>query len=330
MQRLKNYRYIFCTIIFLSFPGTMLSYLDFEKTLSPRGQGAIILSMVAVAMMTNGIYEYYNSLPVDRELRIIEEKYPYAQVWYNDIINKYPSVHFDTKKLLRLEPAFDGSLSWKTSYHQIYCAPYILNNINKLYDKKVNGKKLADDDELYLDVQEFIILCQVGAIEQYHMLQRYMYTFGLIMSLECVRILYKDFTDDDAYKYYASQDEFTIDQNLLHSAFIWEDIVHIKMRERNKHIFAIEFLSAIVLPWFTIDILQKSAGCAFACKHADSHALQQNLLFFETFADREEEWVDGSRRSTSIPQWYYDFCDNSKASIFLNQINQEIKRRAMH
>lgn len=305
MKRSKFYSYIFCSIMLLSISETVVPYSNLEEMFVARGQVATIISIVAAGIMSAATYQYCSTLPWKKDLLVIEKEYPYVQAWYNYLIIKYPSARFDIKQLLRGDYTRDEYEGWKSSFNQIYCPSAILGNINKYYDKKINGKVLTDEELLFLDVQEFMMLCQAGVIEQNQMIQRYLYTFGIFVGLEVIKILYKECTDDDAKKYYSSQKPCNVDKN------DWDYLVHYKMMERNLKIIACECVVMFTLP-LAIPLFQKPQEYEFACRHADLDVLQQFLIFFEAFVNKKE-----------------DYPKESGLSIRTSIVHDEIERRIL-
>jgi hypothetical protein len=194
---------------------------------------------------------------------------------------------------------------------------------------------LTDEELLFLDVQEFMILCQAGTIERNHMIQKYLYTFGVIVGLETIRVLYKEFTDESAKKYYSSQKTLKVDSNDLPFISTWDDVVHTKMNERNGHIFGCEFVAAVILS-LTVSIFQKPQEYEFACRYADIDILERTVLFFEAFVNRKEDHSNDMKTpwriyfSSTVSQWYYDICRDPKESgpsTRASIIHNEIERR---
>ncbi|AXK60387.1 hypothetical protein [Candidatus Chromulinivorax destructor] len=335
MKRSKFYNNMYCSIIFLSIPGEILSYSDYDKNFSASKQAEIVISIATAGIMSAAIYQYCSTLPGQKDLLVMEEKYPYVQAWYNYLIKKYPQVHFDTKQLLRGSYARDEYEGWKSSFNQIYCPSTILVNINDFYKKKINGQALTNEELLFLDVQEFMILCQAGTIEYNHMIQKYLYTFGVIIGLEAIRVLYKEFTDESAKKYYSSQKTLKVDSNSRSLISTWDDVVHAKMDERNGNIFGCELVAAYILS-STIFIFQKPQEYEFACRYADIDILERTVLFFEAFVNRKEDHSNDIKTpwaiyySSTVSQWYYDICRDPKESgpsTRASIIHNEIERR---
>lgn len=329
MKRLRIYNHICYIVMFLSIFETTLSHSDFEEDLSARGQGVIITSIAAVGFIGAIIHQYWITSPWQSDLLEMKERYPYVQNWYNYLIEKYPKVHFNTKQLLCLKSSPNEYQSWKYSFNQIYCSLDLLTKINNLYHEKVKGKKLTDEDLFFLNVQEFMILCQAGAIEQNHMIQRYLYSFEIVLGCEFLRILYKEYTDNDAQKYFSSQKSLRVKEDRLPVDYTWDDVVHAKMTERNGNLLGAELLIAIFL-CASIYSFQKPQEYAFVCKHADIEVLEQTLLFLKEFINRKEEDINAYQFSSTVPEWYYHICFNpgeSSSSDRISIIRNEIKRR---
>lgn len=331
MKRPKFYSYIFCSIMLLSISETVVPYSNLEEMFVARGQVATIISIVAAGIMSAATYQYCSTLPWKKDLLVIEKEYPYVQAWYNSLIIKYPSARFDIKQLLRGNYSGQEHEGWKSSFNQIYCPSAILRNINKYYDKKINGQVLTDEELLFLDVQEFMILCQAGVIEQNQMIQRYLYVFGIFVGLEVVKILYKECTDDDVKIHYLSQKPCNVDSN------DWDYAVHYKMMERSLKIVACECAAIFTLP-LAFPLFQKPQEYEFSCRHADLDVLQQLLLFFEAFVNKKEDYSKEIKTSymtyfsSNVLQWYYDICcdpKESEPSIRASIIQDEIQRRIL-
>lgn len=346
MKRSIFYSYICYLVMFLSISEVAVSSFDFDEILSTCKRRSIPISIVTVSIISTLAYHYYSALPRSEDLQIIQEKYPYAQAWYNDLIKKYPQIHFDRKRFLCGDYANGESIRWKSSFYQIYCPSDILENINMLYAKKIKGGVLTNNDLLYLHVQEFMILCQAGAIQQYHIMQRYLRTLGIFVSLECIRIIYQECTDDDFRKYYESQKSLPAHQRLFpygrdrfdhydqygrrRTAPTWNDVVEDKINSWQIDILMAEMITNCLLCLRWNESFQKSQEYAFACKHADVAVLEQMLLFFEAFISRYEENIYTSRWSTTVSKWNYHYFfhpSELKPSVVASVIEDEIARR---
>lgn len=328
-----NKKYIYCYVVLMSISISGESFcFDYNQLTSARSQAIGVTASAATIIVGVALYQYCSTLPTREELFKFQEKYPYVQSWYQDIITKYPDLNFDEKQFLIGGYLLEEYKRWKDSFNQIYCYDKLLQQHNDIYRKKVEGKFLTDEESLFLSVQEFMILCQASAIEQNHILKRYAYVFGMVACLELVRFFYKNATDDSWLDYYKSQKSLVVTtdmySNLIHGNATWQDVVDSKMVERNGALLACEFM-VIMLTYPLIYPYQKNQKYNFVCKHADIEVLQKMVIFLEQFCNRQERIV-GPWTYSSVSDWYYDICRDSQvapASELIKILQSEIEYR---
>ena len=98
----------------------------------------------------------------------IENRYPYAQAWLDQMIKKYPDAHLNEVIFLQSAPWMSqGPMAWQSYYKKIYCPQASLQRIDDLYYEKLYpnfAKKLTlyqdsvHDEEIDLKIAEFLLL----------------------------------------------------------------------------------------------------------------------------------------------------------------------------
>jgi len=326
-------------MIFLSTSGTPVSAFDFENSSIP----VVVPSIAAVGLMSHALYQYSYTLWNNNNVLVMEKEYPHALAWYKDLIEKYPCAYFEKKQFLC---GNKGSKEWQNCIHQIYCPRHFLRDIDILYAKKKKGIKLVDSDMNFLKHQEFNILGQAAAIENNHMTYRYLSIFGLVVGLESVRALYKNFTDSDTRAYFNSQSSLTCYGMKKHTAPFyfqsrksWDELVNIKMSNRDFDMFSYEF-AAFLFSYLIFTKYQDYQEDAFAYEHIDNDGIPfqyddmintqqrdevENTEFVEMKieeGDKPHELKAARQRilqENSLEESTYELVDDDTANILMNK-----------
>jgi len=299
--------------------------------LTPQKQAAIVnvsVFSVLIAYITSIQYAVTTYLPTEEFL--VKTDYPVAQAWYDAMVLKYPQANFDQKLFLQtMRQANKKYISWCSTFNQIYFPQDALQEIECLYQKKLNGEILTDEEALILGKQEFILLHEAGHIVHGDMAKTFMNVIGAFAITEGVRALYQE-------------------SNPSHQ-FSWKD-------------FYIELVA-----WSTLTNIptrfQESAADAFAYGIADMNTLHGGISFFESeeidslwnienenlspfietdsiigkiiqawFRLIDEKELADKRwyKSNSIFRWWYDYQrgpTHPGASVRAQSIRDEIDRR---
>jgi len=124
-----------------------------------------------IAVTILGIASYFISSYMTPESFYVKSKYPYAQIWYDEMIIKYPDAHLDEVPFLfEKRGVFDNYVSCYTSlectYNQICGDRADLEIINNIYKKKAGNIELTENDINNSRILEFILLNVVGYLQQ--------------------------------------------------------------------------------------------------------------------------------------------------------------------
>lgn len=170
--------------------------IDFELPALIFGVGVPIAGTIV------GIASYFISSYMTPESFYVKSKYPYAQIWYDEMIVKYPDVHLDKIPFLfEKRGVFDNYVSCYTSFectfNQICCDRADLEIINNIYKKKAEGIELTANDINNSRMLEFILLNVAGYLQQNAYAKRLMCEGAVIPAAVAVLAVYKNnFTTD--------------------------------------------------------------------------------------------------------------------------------------
>ncbi len=119
---------------------------------------------VFVAALGAGSYIAY-SCNIPEEF-YVKNNYPYAQIWYDEMAQKYPDAHFDQKVFLQARPGIlDNELNWQNSFNQIYAPKADLQIIDEIYKKKAANVAISQEDSMVLHSCEFVLLNKAAHIK---------------------------------------------------------------------------------------------------------------------------------------------------------------------
>ncbi len=141
---------------------------------SPTSEKSITFTdnIIPTVYIAAGLYIGYNFLI--RQEYLVQNKFPIAQLWYENLTKKYPAAHFETKQFIQ-KPQFSlipdqlarwaQQCNWVSNYNHIYFEENNLQEITYLYKKVIDGYPLDEQEQLALARQEFILLHEAGHIE---------------------------------------------------------------------------------------------------------------------------------------------------------------------
>ena len=240
----------------------------------PLSQVVLQTSALATIIGISVISSYVATTYLIQEKHLVKAKYPDAQAWYNAMNEKYPAAHLDSKLFLQTMRGVPAKLmSWCSTTNQIYFPQEALHDINFLYRKQVNNiEPLTDEENLFLGMQEFILLHEAGHIEHNHITKRILTVVGLFASVLTLRAVYKIYNDEanlinmlsDENPDYISQDDIDGVQ-LVYDFCTW----------------FIAFMAFDIMVPFVASRPQEFEADKFAYENADDLALQGGIAFFE-------------------------------------------------
>ncbi|AXK60378.1 hypothetical protein [Candidatus Chromulinivorax destructor] len=165
--------------------------IDFELPALIFGVGA------PIAVTILGLTSYFISSYMTPESFYVKSKYPYAQVWYDEMIIKYPDAHLkEVPFLFEKRGVFDNYVSCygclECTYNQICCYRGDLEIINNIYKKKAEGIELTENDINNSRILEFILLNVAGYLQQNSYAKRLMCEAAVFPAAVAALALYKN------------------------------------------------------------------------------------------------------------------------------------------
>ncbi|MGZ6250527.1 MAG: hypothetical protein ACXWL2_00710 [Candidatus Chromulinivorax sp.] len=214
---------------------------------------AALTGIVGICHILHYMSDAYND-------KSIKDEYPFAYAWYCDeITQKHPAVHLDTKKLL------SSNYATTAGFYNIYFQHTSLQQINDIYAKKIKGIDLTDTEEVILKQQEFLILSQAGYIEKNCLLYNKSTNMFLFVGTNLIQVPLLGFF----HKMHHLNSIFEL-QNLINTFSI------------NHTIYAI--VDATIYITMLMPMTNnhyENISYQFACQHADLACLQAGLKLFE-------------------------------------------------
>jgi|GEM_PF-1536253 len=274
---------------------------------------------ITACISTYSAYSYIRYTYFDRpEEFYVQYSYPYAQLWYEDMIVKYPQAHLDTKRFLQIEHGTSAEqIVWSMSYNNIYCPQVDLAYINDAYKKKIDGEELDDRITKTLHMCEWLLLHEAGHVELDYNLNEMFLTIGLFSIFELIKMLYKESTDEASNKtielFLSEYIATNATSKSLTNVVMW-------MRDVVMTYAELSIIGCIKLMWIRD---QESQADSFANKHADTNALPGAISFFEyvlSFQQNNIEMLtselEADEQSMSLLSYF-----NTTAHDFAYQIN---------
>jgi len=131
-----------------------------------------ILSYGAIAA---GYLTYQYMTTLNTQFESVEENYPFAQLWYHDMIQKYPRILSEIQFVCATPWMNHHDMILQARFNTIYCPAITLQKINDCYKRKIeqeNQKQLTiredlvRDDEIELKIAEFLLLRQIYYLQK--------------------------------------------------------------------------------------------------------------------------------------------------------------------
>jgi len=243
---------------------------------------------ITACISTYNAYKYIRYTYCDRpEEFYVQYSYPYAQLWYEDMIVQYPQAHLDTKRFLQIEHGTSAEqIVWSMSCNNIYCPQVDLAYINDAYKKKIDGEELDDTTIKTLYMCEWLLLHEAGHVELNYHLNKMFLTIGVVATFEFIKMLYKESTDDACNKsiesFFSAYITTDATNKSLTNAVMWMRYIVMTYSE-------LITIGCIQLMWVRD---QESQADSFANKHADTHSLPGAISFFEYILSLNQDNIE--------------------------------------
>lgn len=247
-------------------------------SLYPISQAVLNTSIKAGAAGALFASQYISNTYLVQEEHLVKTKYPHAQAWYDAMHKKYPNAHLNSKLFLQTMRGYSAKLmSWRSTINQIYFPQDALKDIDTLYKKHINDiDPLTEDENLFLSMQEFVLLHEAGHIEHNHITNGIVISICLFASVEALRAVYRMHHDRNNLRVFfnALESQNNLDSDTALVGKLGYDF----------------FLCGLVwIGTFTIDAImpfivsrpQELEADKFAYQNADMQALQGGIKFFE-------------------------------------------------
>lgn len=247
--------------------------------LDPISQAVLNTSIKAGAAGALFASQYISNTYLVQEEHLVKTKYPHAQAWYDAMHKKYPNAHLNSKLFLQTMRGYSAKLmSWHSTTNQIYFPQDALKDIDTLYKKQINAiDPLTEDENLFLSMQEFVLLHEAGHIEHNHITNGIVISICLFASVEALRAVYRMYHDQNnlrvLFNVLESQNNLDSDTALVGKLccdfFLWGLVS-----------FVGTFTIDAIMP-FIVSRPQALEADKFAYQNADMQALQGGIKFFE-------------------------------------------------
>ncbi len=223
-----------------------------------------------------GLYFGYNYLI--REEFLVKNKFPIAQIWYEELTEKYPEAHLNHKQFIQKPNSgilynklteFAERCSWLSNHNHIYFSDNDLGEITILYQKVLDGYPLHESEQLSLSKQEFILLHEAGHIEHDDAKDLLITMFGLFTAVKGIEFIINDTTQPSIIKREAPEDYTFFSFCPLKDMTTIPGIVTTYQ--------GVTFMAGLI----AMIRYQESRADAFACRLADDKTLQGAIDIFE-------------------------------------------------
>lgn len=223
----------------------------------------------------SNLYQYLQYYGEQPEEFYVKSSFPYAQLWYEDMIIKYPAAHLDKKRFLQARHGVSKEETvWSAMCNNIYCPQGDLIYLESLYKKKIDGEQLTDQEITSLDTYEYLLLHESGHIELDYSFNDLVLTVGMIAALEGIKAMYKESTDDAC----AKSTEAIFHGYFSDSAAKYLTDATMWTRYIAMTYFELAIVGSIKLMWVRDQEVQADN---FANKHVATDALSGAIAFFE-------------------------------------------------
>lgn len=276
----------------------MIEYAQLSCT--PQEEFMLHTAITAVLVTVHAMTAYATTTYLVQEEHLVEKDYPFAQLWYKAMSEKYPQAHLEQKLFLQTWRNFPKKyMQWCSTFHHIYCSTKDLQEINDIYKKIVENKEntphnnnaITQEEELILAKYEFILLHEAGHIEHNDIAIRILTNFAMITSLHAAVALYKELTNEYFYKSLEQQSSeniafFNCINNFIGFELFSEGELGTKYSiemELFHRIVMIECYQQVgnFLTSMAVSRYQETNADAFAAKNANISALYGGISFFE-------------------------------------------------
>ena len=164
-----------------------------KPTLNEATITSNIISSTIVAATAYCMISY-----IIQEDQLVEHTYPQAQAWYDTMAQKYPQAHLNEKLFLQniffIPKMFMPSCA---SFNQIYFPQESLKDINYLYQKGLDGVKLTEEENIFMNMQEFLLLHEAGHIEHNDHANRFYASMTAMVAIYGSALIYKNNTNNN-------------------------------------------------------------------------------------------------------------------------------------
>lgn len=247
-------------------------------------QNASILISLVAAYYAYNLIPYYADQPAEF---YVSHSYPHAQLWYEEMIIKYPQAHLDKKNFLHMRYGISiEKISWGVGGNNIYASQVDLIYLESVYSKKINGQELSSQELDFLYLTEWALLHEAGHAELNYSLHAAVLALGCFTTLEIIKMVHKESTDDACEKSIKS-----IVATCFADDVIKNYIVSAAMWMRYGAMNCLQGLSLGVLTTLWVRDQEMQAD-NFANQHAATDCLPIAIRFFEYFADQYQPSID--------------------------------------
>lgn len=315
----------------------MIEYSQLSCT--PREEFMINTAITAVMLAMYGATNYAITTYLVQEEHLVETDYPFAQLWYEAMTQKYPQAHLEQKLFLQTWRNFPKKyMQWCSTFHHIYCPQNELEEINHIYKKTVENHTdtpdtnnlITEEEKFILAKYEFILLHEAGHIEHNDIAVRLLTTFAMITSLHAATALYKELSNEYFYQSLEQQANknsafFTRINRFIGFELFPEGELGAKYSIEMAiayRIFIIECYQQVgnFLTSMAVSRYQETNADAFAANNAELEALYGGVSFFENeevdplwnIEDKElSPFVEVDSTLGKIIQAYFEMCDEN-------------------
>lgn len=247
-------------------------------------QNASIFISLAAAYYTYNLIPYYVDQPAEF---YVKHSYPHAQLWYEEMIVKYPQAHLDKKNFLQMRYGIPREeISWSLLCKNIYASQVDLIYLESVYSKKIDAQELSSQELDFLDLIEWLLLHEAGHVELNYSLHAAVFTLGCFTTLEIIKMVYKESTDDACKKSIESIVATCFADDVIKNYF-----VSAAMWMRYGVMNCLQGLSLGVLTTLWVRDQEMQAD-NFANQHATADCLPIAIRFFEYFINEYQPSID--------------------------------------
>lgn len=214
------------------------------------------------------------------EKNAADRDYPYAQLWYNNLCEKYPLAHLEEKKLLQVNGASSAL------FYNIYLSKDSLRQINKFYEKQLDQQSLTADEIAIMAQEEFMILSHAASIDHNCFINKQLiFQPSFIAAFTLIYPLLKTYHPIteiyDLHDCLRATEQFQTDSNILSigaMCILFGELACLQIYQQNlAHSFACEYADNDCL----------HGALSFCLDHKNTHTSQLELIKKE-LSEREQ------------------------------------------